>query len=459
MLKLDKHTIYKSYFLLSVIALGVSLAIGWITRQQPAMRLGREMALAGMSAGIVLFILGLLTWLTGSPSPKRAKRLGHAEAEKLLDIIEHSKVGPLLIDAPKGVVIRINELIEDLDVGERPKCEAILDKLYQLTPACTLPQNYKEHVLNWYQYDLCIIAVKENIEFAEKIKNALLDRHPGCRIYLDAADGVWVRGTGLIERVFYAGSWKCLVLLSDDAVKHPIRKEELNNAMRRNHTHVNEEACGDYLMPIPLDEAGLKHMREEPYLSKYAKHVAIIDDHDYLCKVIVDTLSTFIKKSTVYDHLADLYLRKHKDVESNHPQEHFAIALSFPSARQVIVQAVAEELEKLIPGEKVFYYPNQEIELAGIKLDARLQSYYRDQTELVVVFLCAEYASSQWCRLEWTVILDLLKHGSRKPMLLRFDNAPIPRLPSNYGYVYCQHLTPRAIAEKIMQKLMLNRQH
>jgi hypothetical protein len=388
-----------------------------------------------------------------------------AEAKELLDRITQSKVGPLLTNAPKGVAVRITELIEDLDITEQPTCKALLDEVYRQAPACVLPRIHGEtdvHYLNWYQHDVCIIAAKEDIEFATKLRNALLDRHPGCRVYLDVEAGGWVKGD-FIKKVFYASSWKCVALLSrhviiKPGVVQPGRAPELNHAMGRDQ-YGNDEECREYLMPIPLDDVGLDHMKKEEFLQKYAAHIELVEDQDDLCKVIVDTLSDFIKKAAHYDHHADVYMRSYEDGETIPSQKRFAIALSFPSELQILVQAVVEELEKLVPDEEVFYYPKLGPELSGSDLYAKLQSYYRTHSELVAVFLCAGYASSLWCRWEWWRILDLLNHQSHKPpLLLRFDKAHIPRLPPNKGYVDCQHLTPGKIAELIVARLRLNRQ-
>lgn len=464
MLNVNKHNVYKYLLSIGAIFFGVSLAAGNALKGQ-GITLSKQVVWGGMSLGLGMCALGFWTWLTGTRSPKNAKQVAQAKANELLDIIMQSKVGPLLTNAPKGVAVRITELIEDLDITERPTCEALLDEVYRQAPACVLSRTHGEtdvHYLNWYQYDVCITAAKEDLDFAKKIRNALLDRHPGCRIYLDVEAGGWVKGD-FLERVFYASSWKCVALLSRNVVirpgvVQPGRRPELDNAMRRDQ-YGNEEDCRKYLMPIPLDDFGLDHMKQEVFLQKYAEHIEIVEDHDDLCKVIVDTLSKFIKRAAHYDHLADIYMKSYEDGETIPTQKRFAIALSFPSALQILVQAVVEELEKLVPGEEVFYYPKLRPELSGSDLYAKLQSYYRTHSELVAVFLCAGYASSLWCRWEWWRILDLLNHQSRKtPLLLRFDKAHIPRLPPNQAYIDCQHFTPREIAELIVARLRLNRQ-
>jgi hypothetical protein len=456
MLSLNKYNIYKFYFTASVILFGLSYVSGALNQQVTGLK--KEIVLGSMAAASVLFALGVLTWLTGSRSPKSARQLAEAKANELLDIIAHSSLGPLLTEVPKGFVVRIAELIEDLDNPERRVCEDLLDELYELTPACQLPRSYGGAdgcILDWYQYDLCVVAAREDMAFAEAIRNALLEWNKNCRIHLDAAEGKWAgEKEESIRKVFFAASCTCLALLSENVTTHDVRKTELQFAMNRDFL-VNDETCKNYLMPIPIDEKGLAYIRvNKDYLSKYAKSVEIDQDSRH----IVSKLLPLLKRSMYIGPLADIFVTPPIDGKIILPQKHFAIALSFPSERQVIVKAVAEEINKLIPDEEIFYHPNLELHLAGEDLRTTLQSFYSDQAELVAVFLCVEYVRSQWCMLEWSVILDLRSRQPRKLIPLRLDKAPIPRLPRTLAYVDSESLTPREIAERIVQRLMLNRQ-
>ena len=451
MLNLNNNNIHKFYFVASASLFSVFFVIGILNPQVTG--LAKVIVLGGMSAGIVLFALGLLTWWSNSRGSKRAQR----KANELLDMIARSPVGSLLTNAPKGFVVRIAELIEDLDMPARRICEDLLDDLYKhkQTPACLLPRHYggtNGCILDWYQYDLCIVAAKEDMAFAESIRSELMLEIKGCRIHLDAAEGKWAgEKVESIRRVFYAASGRCLALLSEHVLNHPVRKTEFLFAMSRDY-HVSDKACKNYMMLIPLDEEGLDYIREEKnYLSQYAKNMEMVRDH----RPIVKKLSSRLKRSMYIGLLADVV--PPKPAQDVLPPKHFSIALSFPSERQAIVKAVVEELKQLIPAEKVFYHPNLEPDLAGEDLLIKLQSFYGDQAELVVVFLCAEYVRSRWCRLEWGVIRDLRNHQPPKLMPLRFDKAHIPQLPPSLAYVDCERRTPREIAELIVQRLTLNR--
>lgn len=52
-------------------------------------------------------------------------------------------------------------------------------------------------------------------------------------------------------------------------------------------------------------------------------------------------------------------------------------------------------------------------EFARFNLDTYLTSLYREQSELLVVFLNAPYAESEWCGLEWRVVRELIKQRRR----------------------------------------------
>ena len=82
---------------------------------------------------------------------------------------------------------------------------------------------------------------------------------------------------------------------------------------------------------------------------------------------------------------------------------------------------------------------------------------YRDQSELVAVFLCKEYQSKEWCRLEWRVIRDIIK-GKRgsEVMLLRFDDVPITGLLSIDGYVDIGPRSPEETADIILRRYTSN---
>ena len=93
-----------------------------------------------------------------------------------------------------------------------------------------------------------------------------------------------------------------------------------------------------------------------------------------------------------------------------------------------------------------------EAEFAMPNLDTHLQHLYHDESDLIVVFLCAEYAEKEWCGLEWRAIRDLIKKRETESiMMLRFDNTPIQGVFSTDGYVLIGNRSPHDISDLILR--------
>ncbi len=93
--------------------------------------------------------------------------------------------------------------------------------------------------------------------------------------------------------------------------------------------------------------------------------------------------------------------------ESGSPRR-FRIALSFPGEHRAFVEQVAEHLSAAVDRERVLYDKFHEAELARVNLDVYLPRLYREQSELIVIFLCPAYAAKRWCQLEWRHIRQLI---------------------------------------------------
>ena len=134
----------------------------------------------------------------------------------------------------------------------------------------------------------------------------------------------------------------------------------------------------------------------------------------------------------------------------------FLIALSFPGAKREFVAAVAEHLAGEVGRERVLYDKWHEAEFARPRLAEQLPPLYREQSELIAVFLCADYRNSEWCGLEWDAILDLIKKREDDAiMLLRFDDTEIAGLYSTHGYVRIEERPAAEIAEVILTRWRL----
>src|SRR6185503_7242552 len=85
------------------------------------------------------------------------------------------------------------------------------------------------------------------------------------------------------------------------------------------------------------------------------------------------------------------------------------------------VKPVADLLadDDAIGGEAVLWDGLLGAEFARFRLDGHLAKLYRDDCELIVVFLSPEYVKKQWCQLEWAYIKRLVDTpDDRRIMLL-----------------------------------------
>ena len=139
-------------------------------------------------------------------------------------------------------------------------------------------------------------------------------------------------------------------------------------------------------------------------------------------------------------------------------EKRFDVALSFPGEKREYVADVAEELGKTLGRKRVFYDKDYEAELARTDLDTYLQTIYHDQSELIAVFLCKEYETTEWGGLEWRASRDLsTKRQGADIMPFRFDGTHIPGLFSIDGYVSLKDKTPAQVAALIRKRLQINR--
>jgi len=134
----------------------------------------------------------------------------------------------------------------------------------------------------------------------------------------------------------------------------------------------------------------------------------------------------------------------------------FRIALSFPGEQRRFVGEVARCLAKEVGEDSILYDKFREAEFARPDLDTYLPTLYRMESELIAVFLCAEYAKKRWCRLEWRSIRQLIcTSDSGRIMFLSFDDiGDVPEIGilSSDGYALIGNRAPRVIAKLILQR-------
>lgn len=135
----------------------------------------------------------------------------------------------------------------------------------------------------------------------------------------------------------------------------------------------------------------------------------------------------------------------------------FKVALSFPGELRDLVTPVAEVLGKELGYGRVFYDRFHEAELARPNLDVYLQSLYHDDSEMIVIFLCSDYAKKEWCGLEWRAIRDMIKNRrDADVMLLRADSSTVPGIFSIDGYIDVTDRPHDELARLILSRLSMS---
>src|SRR5215467_571917 len=132
----------------------------------------------------------------------------------------------------------------------------------------------------------------------------------------------------------------------------------------------------------------------------------------------------------------------------------FQVALSFAGEHRNFVESVAEHLSRNLGQNRVFYDRYYEAELARPNLDTYLMNIYREDTDLIAIFLDSDYAQKEWCGLEWRVVRDVLKQRHDwEIMPFKFDDVTIEGLLSIDGYIDIAHRTPEEVACLILQRI------
>ena len=229
------------------------------------------------------------------------------------------------------------------------------------------------------------------------------------------------------------------------------------------------------VLPLPDDVEGENAMRSlaKSLKKDYSAIMFLSLDHDYQQdKQDRDLVYPFccmlpLQRGDPADVAAKPWPEK-TDFSPTAPQEkppsmstpRFKIALSFPGEHRSFVEKVAALLADRVGRYQVLYDRYYEAEFARTDLDTYLQRLYHDESELIAVFLCADYERKQWCGLEWRAVRDLIKQRQAATVMpLRFDETEIPGLFSIDGYVWVGGRSPQEIADLILQRMESNARH
>lgn len=134
----------------------------------------------------------------------------------------------------------------------------------------------------------------------------------------------------------------------------------------------------------------------------------------------------------------------------------FKVALSFPGEKRGYVSNVVDLLKASLGKDQVFYDFDYQSQLARPDLDTLLQNIYRDNCDLVAVFLCKEYSEKEWCGLEWRAVREIIRSkNNERIMFIRFDDAKIEGVFSIDGYIDANHFSESEICKFILERVEL----
>jgi len=137
----------------------------------------------------------------------------------------------------------------------------------------------------------------------------------------------------------------------------------------------------------------------------------------------------------------------------------FTVAFSYAGEDRARVAPVAETLALRFGKRQVLYDRFHQAEFARANLDVYLPPLYRDQSDLIVVVLSADYPRKAWCGLELRWIRQLLLGAdSGRIMLLSIgdpgDLSNLGILPGD-GYLNIVDLPDAIVSERILERLSL----
>ncbi|MFS8488005.1 TIR domain-containing protein [Xanthomonas campestris pv. raphani] len=134
----------------------------------------------------------------------------------------------------------------------------------------------------------------------------------------------------------------------------------------------------------------------------------------------------------------------------------FKVAFSFPGELRGFVRTVADRVKDGLGGDGVFYDDDFVAQLARPNLDNLLQAVYLKNSDLLVVFLSADYERKMWCGVEWRAIRAVINNkADESVMLVRADDAAIPGIFPQDGYIDINRFTPEQVAGFVLQRVRL----
>lgn len=133
-------------------------------------------------------------------------------------------------------------------------------------------------------------------------------------------------------------------------------------------------------------------------------------------------------------------------------QRPYHVALSFAGEDRAYVEQVALFLQR--SGLRIFYDDYEKVSLWGKDLYVHLNDVYRNQAHYTVLFASRHYVNKLWTNHERRAAQERAFHENREYILpARFDDTPIPGLPSTVGYIDLRSVSPGELAGLIAEKV------
>ena len=134
----------------------------------------------------------------------------------------------------------------------------------------------------------------------------------------------------------------------------------------------------------------------------------------------------------------------------------YEIALSFAGEEREYVEKVARALQSR--GIDVFYDKFEQVLLWGADLVELLPDVYENRANLAVMFISEHYVKKSWPTHERRSILSrAVRERSNYVFPVRFDEMPVPGLPTSIHYELVEKHGPEDLAAMIAEKIGIRR--
>lgn len=130
----------------------------------------------------------------------------------------------------------------------------------------------------------------------------------------------------------------------------------------------------------------------------------------------------------------------------------YQVALSFAGEQRTYVKAVAEALAARHIA--VFYDEFEAVDLWGKDGAEHFHQVFAHDAQYVVMFVSKEYVAKSWTRHERRAALSRqLENEAEYVLPVRFDDTPVPGVPSTLQYLEAARYSPAELAILIAQKI------